>query len=195
MRYFIKSAQTRTTTLFASCQGILFRFNGLSKHQCSSLNTLMDTLNFFTQIKSQLSLENGVSKWHVAIAVTLVVLILVYFTGRKPQLEPITTDVVVESPGFIADAVLKALYEQNIDKRLEYAESKPTIINSLKKYLYRFDSFMQTDPESAKAPLSIIRRRLLYLTNKGLDVSDAEAILNEHVIKYIEHGNAKEGTE
>lgn len=155
----------------------------------------MDTLNFFTQIKSQLSLENGVSKWHIAIATTLVILILVYFTSSKPQLEAVPTNIVVESPGFIADTVLQALYDQNIDRRLEYAESKPTIIKSLKKHLYRFDSLMQTSPESAKAPLSIIRRRLFYLRNKGLEVSDAETLLNEHVIKYIEHGKAKEGTE
>lgn len=87
-------------------------------------------------------------------------------------------------PPMITESVLKSIKEQNTDKRLEYAESKPIIL-SMEKYLRQFDQLMQINPEKARGALTVVERRLLYLKNKDLDVSGARKILKDYVNQYI----------
>lgn len=135
----------------------------------------MNSTHYFDRLKSQLSFSEGINKIHYVVLVVIIALILLFFPGEKQ------ITIAIDDSTKITPIVLKAIYEQNIDKRLEYAESKP-IIDSMKKYLEQFDALKHRYPEKAKAPLLIVMRRLFYLKNKGLDVSDAEQILDE-VIK------------
>ncbi len=120
-------------------------------------------------IKSQLSLKNGLNKTHSAILLLFIIFLFFLFSNEKP------TKTLIR-PHTVTQAVLKAIYDQNIDKKLEYAESKPIIL-SLEKYLHAFETFLQSNPVKAGANLIIIKRRLLYLKKKDLEVSQAERIL------------------
>lgn len=113
----------------------------------------------------------------VAVAISALVLFLMFSPNEFPE-------ETVEKPPLVTEAVLKALKEDNADKRLEYAESQP-IIKSMTKHLRQFDSLMQIDPERARAPLLIVERRLLYLRAKGLEIDNAKKILRDQVINYI----------
>ena len=119
------------------------------------------------QIKAQL----------FVILLTVIVLVFFLIPDKVQQIS-------VDKKPLVTESVLKALYEQNTDKPLEYAESKP-IIKSMTKYLHQFDELIQSHPEQARTPLLIVERRLLYLKDKGLDVSKAKKILKTQVSKYI----------
>ncbi len=77
--------------------------------------------------------------------------------------------------------ILKAVYQQNLTKKLEYTESKP-ILDSMKKYLHNFESLSkQGDKVGATAKLIIVKRRFSYLERKGLKVTNAEKILDDYL--------------
>lgn len=92
--------------------------------------------------------------------------------------------VSTEKLPMVTESILNSIKEQNTDKRLEYAESKPIIL-SMEKHLRQFDQLMQINPQKARGPLTVVERRLLYLENKDLDVSKARKILKDYVTKYI----------
>ncbi len=139
----------------------------------------MPSTHFFDSVKSHLNLNQGLNKFHFAL---LLILLFLFFSmsGNEKQ-----TTTYLEADHSITQQVLKAIYEENLDKRLEYAESKP-IIDSMEKYLHRFEAVVKTDPIKASGNLIIVQRRLLYLKNKDLEVSKAEKILYdvmEEIIK------------
>lgn len=119
----------------------------------------------------------------VIFGILFVAVLLILFVLLSPEKKK---SLLGEAPPPITKPLLKALREQNTDKPLEYAESRP-IINSMKKYLYQFDALLHQHPQKARAPLIVIERRLMYLKAKGLDVSNAKKILKNQVKTYIEN--------
>lgn len=111
----------------------------------------------------------------------IVAAIIVFFAFLLPSQEQVISK---DKPPMITETILQSIHKDNTDKRLEYAESKPIIL-SMEKHLRQFDHLMQIDPSKARAPLTVVERRLLYLENKDLDVSDARKILKNYVTKYI----------
>ncbi|WP_305907826.1 hypothetical protein Q9L42_013780 [Methylomarinum sp. Ch1-1] len=116
-----------------------------------------------------------------AILVTAVVIVLFLFYQWFSSNNQINT---ADMPPRVTEPVLNILHKQNLDKRLEYAESMP-IIRDMTKYLYQLDALIQTNKDKARAPLSIVYRRLLYLKAKGLNIDGANKILKDHTTKYL----------
>ncbi len=133
----------------------------------------MQSTSIFDSLKSQLSLKNGLNKIHFILLVSIVLLLFFLFSGGKQTPIPLSS-----SSHTITEDVLQAIYEQNIDKKLEYAESKPIIL-SMEKYLHQFEAVLQSDLLKANANLIVINRRLYYLRKKGLKVTKAKKILFE----------------
>ncbi len=127
-----------------------------------------------------LSFKSGINKYHIGIVILVIVLFFIFKPSKQDA-------VVVDNIPPVTQAVLKALREQNRDKPLEYNEVKPTYINSMTKHLRNFDALIETDLEKAKGQLIIVRRRLQYMENKELDISDAEKVLNDHLNLYFNH--------
>jgi len=133
----------------------------------------MQSTSIFDSLKSQLSLKNGLNKIHFILLVSIVLLLFFLFSGGKQTPIPLSS-----YSHTITEDVLQAIYEQNIDKKLEYAESKPIIL-SMEKYLHQFEAVLQSDLLKANANLIVINRRLYYLRKKGLKVTKAKKILFE----------------
>lgn len=122
-------------------------------------------------------MSNQVKAAFLIIVVTIIVGIAFFQVSDDEE-------IAGDKPPFITEDVLEALREQNVDNRLEYAESQP-IIKSMTQHLYHFDELMQFDIPKARGQLLVIKRRLEYLRAKGLDISGAEQILNKQEETYI----------
>ena len=138
----------------------------------------MHAIKFSDQLISQLSLKKGIKIIHYAILIVIIALIFLLFSNEKQQEEALTFN----KPTMITPVVLKAIYEQNINEKLAYVESKPILL-SMEKYLYQFETLLPTNPAKAMGALLVVKSRLLYLKNKGLDVSRAEKILEDFLNK------------
>ncbi len=120
---------------------------------------------------------NGIKKTHL-IAIVILILLIFFFVLSGSDDDEVDFNSAVISP-----QVLEAIRAQNVDDMLAYNESKP-IIEDMKKSLYRYEAFLPTDQKTALGYLYIVKRRLLYLENKGLDVSNAEKIINDYLSEH-----------
>ncbi|WP_198243731.1 hypothetical protein [methane-oxidizing endosymbiont of Gigantopelta aegis] len=122
------------------------------------------------ELNRLLSLKKGIKITHMAILAVSILVASFLFTGNKIALFEESIDYE------LTRAILQAIEEQNKDKQLEYAESKP-IIKSLKKPLRDFEYNLYRNRTRALGYLTIIKQRFKYLRYKDLDTSAAENIL------------------
>ncbi len=127
-------------------------------------------------LNNPLSFKSGLNKLHYVILAVIVILSLFFLFSSEDELYP------EQGAHVLTPAVLEALRTQNLDKRLEYAESQP-IIESLTKYLHLFEYYIKTNPTKARGYLSIIKTRFDYLEYKDLKVDQAEKILYDAINK------------
>ncbi len=124
-----------------------------------------------SKLSELLSLKNGITKIHMAILAMLILAASLFSGGGIAMFE--------DEPQYqLTEAVLQAIKVQNLDKRLEYAESQP-IIKSLRKPLRDFEYNLYKNRIRALGALVVIKQRFKYLRYKDLDTSDAERILRE----------------
>jgi hypothetical protein len=124
-----------------------------------------------SKLPELLSLKNGINKIHMAILAILILIATLFSSGGIALFE--------DEPQYeLTNAVLQAIKNQNIDKRLEYAESQP-IIKSLKRPLRDFEYNLYKNRIRALGALTVIKQRFKYLRYKDLDTSDAERLLKE----------------
>lgn len=138
----------------------------------------MHYLKYFL-IKLKIHLDwQGWQKKHSKISLTSLVVLIVMGVFIHTQDLLLNNN---KSTELLTPIILKAVYQQNLTKKLEYAESKP-ILDSMKKHLYKFELLSkQGDESGATAILIIVKRRFSYLERKGLQVTNAEKILDDYL--------------